>query len=92
MTDFNLADTVSRIDREAQPTGSYGCVYELWQEARNREAYDLLGPVPDAHYEETVAALKDKGVIVDLGERPDNLCIHWLDERTCPCGCFEGDT
>ena len=90
MTDFNLADTVARIDRDAQPKGSYGCVYELWQQDRNREAYALLDNVPDAHRDEVQTALKEQGVIVDLDMRPDDLCVHWLDENTCPCGCFEG--
>ena len=90
MSDFDLAATVAHVDAAAQPKGNFGCVYELWQEARNREAYGLLDSVPDAHYDETVAALKDKGVIVELDERPEGLCVHWLDENTCPCGCFEG--
>lgn len=91
MTNFSLADTVARIDRDAQPKGNYGCVYELWQKDRNREAYDLLSSVPVDHYEEVLTTLKEKGVIVDLGPLPDGLCIHWLDENTCPCGCFDGD-
>lgn len=91
MSNFDLAATVAHVDAAAQPKGNFGCVYELWQEARNREAYGLLGSVPDAHYDETVAALKDKGVIVELDERPEGLCVHWLDAMTCPRGCFEND-
>lgn len=89
MPNFDLNAVVAHVEKASLPEGNYGCVYELWQEARNIQAYGLLGHVPDAHYDETVTALKNKGVIVELDERPDELCQHWLDESTCPCGCFE---
>ncbi len=91
MSDFDIAATVAYVDANGQAKGNYGCVYELWQQARNAEAYDLLGHVPAEHFDATVEALKAKGVIVEIEERPDGLCQHWLDADTCPCGCFEGD-
>ena len=91
MSDFDLAATVAYVDANAQAKGNYGCVYELWQQARNAEAYALLGHVPDEHFDATVEALKDKGVIVEIETPEDGLCKHWLDANTCPCGCFEGE-
>ncbi len=91
MSDFDIAATVAYVDANAQPKGRYGSVYELWQQARNREAYALLGHVPDEHFDATVKALKDKGVIIESERPPEGLCQHWLDADTCPCGCFEGD-
>ena len=91
MPEFDLDAFVAHAERASLPTGSYGCVYELWQDARTRLAYSLLGAVPDDRYEEARAALKEKGVIADLEERPDHLCRHWLDADTCPAGCFEHD-
>ena len=90
MSNFDPTAIVAYVDANSMPEGSFGCVYELWQQARNDKAYSLLGHVPDEHFDATVEALKEKGVIVEIEARPEGLCKHWLDANTCPCGCFEG--
>jgi hypothetical protein len=93
MTAFNAEAIAKDIAQRCQPTGSYGCVFELWMDAYDRNTRLELAGVPEEHEEAVKAHLIKLGAMhpddMEDNRAEEGLCIHYLDERTCPCGCFE---
>ena len=93
--DLDITAEAKRLAKEGEPTGGYGCVYELWQQAYDLNLRDLLGS--PKYSDEQAEALKAELIRIgaltaddtDMYERDENTCIHFLDARTCPMGCFE---
>ena len=92
MTDFDMNAFIATADEASTPSGSYGLVYETWQNDKSGIALDLIKRlVPADRQDEAEAALRAKGIICDLWVPGPDECCHGLDAMTYPCGCFEGD-
>ncbi len=90
MTNFDMNAFIESADAASKPTGSYGLVYETWQNERSNNAFALIrSDVPPALQDHAEVALREKGIIQDAYEPEDGTCGHGLDEMNCPGGCFE---
>jgi len=94
-TAFDMQTTLTEVRAAAfsRTGGSYGLVYELWQQAFDHNlAVEVAARVPQAHQEAVLARLHDNGDIAppEVFGRGEDECCHFLDAQTCPAGCFEG--
>jgi len=90
---LDIQAEVSRLADECAPSGGYGSVYDLWQQAYDRNLRSALFCYPEEQADKIEQELIRKGILMEedaeMYERDDATCIHFLDAQTCPMGCFE---